>query len=214
MSDHHAPEARLLAESERDLLADPEKQPDGKREELISQLGDRLSNTFGDIELLYTVLTEDEIKTLFGGSDDARTTIRAQAHHVFTFLYYGLQQTGDDVRFRIAGAIEAAEAANNRDATVTLDVTTQPFLPPAQQVEALKSGAPEQVSVQALDRLWYDDQVPPADVVDVYAALGEPGLTVEDIVAAREDTVMVERMPAPVITDINVTSGPPVEDDT
>lgn len=212
MSDHHAPESGLLSENERELLTDPEKQPDGKRNELIDQLGDRLLETFGDLELLYMILTEDEFHTVFGGSDDSQNAIRAQANHVFTFLYYGLQQTGDDVRFRIASAIEAAEAANDRDATVTLDVTTQPFLPPAQQVEALKSGALEQVSPQALDRLWYDDQVSPAGVVDVYAALGEPGLTVEDIVAAREETEMIERMPAPVITDVEVTSEPPTED--
>lgn len=212
MSDHHAPESGLLSENERELLTDPEKQPDGKREELIDQLGGRLSETFGDLELLYMILTEDEFHTVFGGSDDSQTAIRAQAHHVFTFLYHGLQLTGDDVSYRIASAIEAGEAANDRDATVTLDITTQPFLPPAQQVEALKSGALEQVSLQALDRLWYDDQIPPVDAVDVFAALGEPGLTVEDIEAMREDTEMIERMPAPVITDVEVTSEPPTED--
>ena len=213
MSEHRAPQEGLLSESEREALTDPEQQSPHTRDELIDKVADRLWETFGDIELLYIILTEDEFRSAFDDATDTRRCVRARAHHVLAFLYYGLQLTDDDVTYRIASAIEAAEAANDRDATVTLDVVTQPFLPPDQQIEALKNGAYEQVSAAALDQLWYDERVPPSDVVDAFSALGETELTVEDVVAEREGTELVERMPTPVITDVEVNAKAPAEDD-
>lgn len=208
MSDHHTAEETLLSESERTELTDPENQSETTREELIDRLGDRLWGVFDDIELLYMTLTEDELQELFGGSDSTQGSIRARSQHLFAFLYYGLQLTDDAVAHRITSAIEEAEAANDREARVTLDIVTQPFLPPEQQIQALKDGNHEQVSAEALDRLWYDERVSPADVVDAFAALGEEELTVEDVMAEREGAAMFERMPAPVITDVEVTSEP------
>ena len=212
MTDHDTPDAGLLTDSERDVLTDPDS--DASRAKLIDEFSDRIGASFKDIELLYMCLTDDEFRSVFGNDTDTRKHMRYRAHHVFTFLYYGLQLTGDDVTHRITSAIEAAEAASNRDATATLDIITQPFLPLDQQIDAIQNGAIDQVSLQALDRLWYDDTVPPDDVVDAYAALGEPGLTVEDVQTAREDTQSVERMPAPVITSIEPHTGPAPEDDT
>lgn len=213
MSDHHTAEETLLSESERTKLTDPENQSETTRDELLDRLRDRLWRVFDDIELLYMTLTEDELQELFGGSDATQGPIRARSQHTFAFLYYGLQLTDDDVAHRITSAIEEAEAANDREAMVTLDIVTQPFLPPEQQIQALKDGNREQVSAGALDRLWYDERVSPTDVVDAFAALGEEELTVEDVMAEREGAAMFERMPAPVITDVEVTSEP-TEDDT
>lgn len=213
MNGHHTAEETLLSESERAELTDPENQSETTRDELLDQLRDRLWGVFEDIELLYMTLTEDELRELFGGSDGTQGSIRARSQHALAFLYYGLQLTDDDIAHRITSAIEEAEAANDRDATVTLDIVTQPFLPPEQQIQALKDGNYDQVSAEALDRLWYDERVPPADVVDAFAALGEEELTVEDVAAEREGAAMLERMPAPVITDVEVTSEP-AEDET
>lgn len=213
MSDHHTAEKVLLSESERELLTDLTQQNAKKRDELINQLKYRIGNVFGDIELLYMTLIKDEFRELFGGSDGTQGAIRARAQHVLAFLYYGLQLTDDDVAHRITSAIKEAEAANDRDATVTLDIVTQPFLPPEQQIQALKDGNYDQVSVGAVNRLWYDERVSPADVVDAFAALGEEELTVEDVVAEREKAAMLERMPAPVITNVKVTSESTPEDE-
>ena len=213
MSEHRAPQEGLLGETEREALTDPEGEVPHTRDELIDKVAHRLWETFGDIELLYMILTEDEFRSAFADTADTRRCVRSRAHHVLAFLYYGLQLTGDDVTYRVASAIETAEAANDRDATVTLDIVTQPFLPPDQQIEALKNGAYEQVTAAALDQLWYDEQVPPADVVDAFAALDETELTVEDVVAERKWTELVERMPTPVITDVEVNTKAPAEDD-
>lgn len=212
MPKNHTPGKELLSEDERKSLADPETQDDEARSALVDHITDRLWRLFDDIELLYMVLSDDELREIFAGPDERQGSVRARAQHVLAFFYYGLQLTDDDVVYRITSAIEEAEAANDRDATVTLDIVTQPFLPPEQQIQALKNGDYDQVSVDALDRLWYDERVPPADVVDAFAALGEDELTVEDVMAEREGAAMLERMPAPVITDVEVVSEPTTED--
>jgi hypothetical protein len=202
----------LLTDEEADLLSDPEVQDGEARSALVNSITERLWRTFDDIELLYMVLSDDELREIFAGPDERQGSVRACAQHVLAFFYYGLQLTDDDVVYRITSAIEEAEAANDRDATVTLDIVTQPFLPPEQQIQALKDGDYDQVSVDALDRLWYDERVPPANIADAFAALGEDELTVEDVMAEREGAAMLERMPAPVITDVEVVSEPTTED--
>lgn len=213
MSDHHTAKEGLLTNSERDQLTDPNSRSDNTRDELITQLRDRIWRAFSDIELLYMVLSENEFQEVFDDSETTPGSIRARAQHVLAFLYYGLQLADDDVAYRITSAIEEAEAANNREATVTLDIITQPFLSPEQQIQALKNGNYDQVSAEALDRLLYNKQVPPTDVVDAFAALGEEDLTVEDVVTEREEAMMLERMPSPVVTNVEVTSEPPTRDE-
>jgi len=46
-----------------------------------------------------------------------------------------------------------------------------------------------------------------------FAAFGKTELTVEDVVAVREGTTLVERMPTPVITNVEVNAESPTEDD-
>jgi hypothetical protein len=212
MSNSNTHPAGLVAAEEADLLSDPEIQDGDARSALVSSITDRLWRTSDDIELLYMILSDDELREIFAGSDERQASVRARAQHVLAFLYYGLQLADDDVVYRITSAIKEAEAANDRDATVTLDIVTQPFLPPEQQIQALKDGDYDQVSVDALDRLWYDERVPPANIADAFAALGEDELTVEDVMAEREGAAMLERMPAPVITDVEVVSEPTTED--
>ena len=212
MSNSNTHPAGLVTAEEADLLSDSEIQDGDARSALVNSITERLWRTFDDIELLYMVLSDDELRKIFAGPDERQGSVRARAQHVLAFLYYGLQLADDDVVYRITSAIKEAEAANDRDATVTLDIVTQPFLPPEQQIQALKDGDYDQVSADALDRLWYDERVPPADVVDAFAALGEDELTVEDVMAEREGAAMLERMPAPVITDVEVVSEPTTED--
>lgn len=200
--DPHLAEGGLLSGGERKVLADSNSQCEDRRDELIGHLRDRIRGAFNDFELLYMVLTEDEVREVFGGSDTTQEAIRARVQHVLAFLYFGLQLTDDDVTHRIISAIKEAEAANDREASVTLDIVTQPFLSPEQQTRALKNGNYEQVSAEALDRLWHDERVSPTDVVAAFAALGEEELTVSDVVAEREGAAMIERMPAPVVTNV------------
>jgi len=191
------------------MLAEPDSQYDVSREELVDQLADRLWGIFSDIELLYMTFTDAELQSVFNDSERRDGAIRAPVQHVLAFLYLGLQLTDDDVTHRLTSAITEAEAANDRDATVLLDIVTQPFLPPKQRIQALKNGNAEQVSIGALDRLWYDDQVPPEDVVAAFTALYDEELTVEDVETEREGAAMFERMPAPVVTNVEVSKEKP-----
>jgi len=207
MSNNNTHRERLLSEGERELLSNSDVQSNKTRDELLTELKYRVWNTFNDIELLYMTLTTDEIEELFGKSDSTYDSTRAHAQHVFAFLYYGLKQTDDNISHRIASAIKEAEAADDCDATVTLDIVTQPFLPPEQLIQVLEDGNFDQVSIGALNRMWHDERFSPVDVVDVFSALGETELTVEDVKEERERTARFERIPSTVITDVEVSSA-------
>jgi len=214
MSDQIPSKDALLNEHERDLLTNPDCQSNKTRDELVNKLQDRFQRTLNDIKILYMTLTEDEVEQLFGVSDGTRDTIRANAQHMWAFLYYGLQKTDDDISHRITSAIKEAEAANDRDATVTLDIVTQPFLPPEQLIQTLEDGNFDQVSAEMLDRFWYDDRFSKADVVDVAAALGETELTADDVATAREKAADFERIPSTVVTNVDVASETSSEDES
>jgi len=214
MSDQIPTEEALLDKQERELLIKPDCQSEKTRDDLVSQLQDRFQRTLNDIKILYMTLTEDEVERLFGVSEGTHGTIRANAQHILAFLYYGLQLTDDDINHRIASAIKQAEAANDRDATVTLDIVTQPFLPPEQLIQTLEDGNFDQVSAEMFDRLWYDDRFSKADVVDVAAALGETELTADDVATAREKTAKFERIPSTVITNVEVASETSSDDES
>jgi len=213
MSDQIPTEEALLDKQERELLTKPDCQSEKTRDELVSQLQDRFRRTLNDIKILYMTLTDDEIKQLFGESDGTQGAIRANGQHVWAFLYYGLQLTDDDINHRIASAIKQAEAANDRDAAVTLDIVTQPFMPPEQFMQTLEGENSDPVSAEMFDRLWYDDRFSKSDVVDIAAAVGERGLTTDDVATAREKAANFERIPSTVITNVEVASTSSTENE-
>lgn len=204
MTDTNPSERSLLTGSDVQLLADPDAvtgNTDELRENLVEGLTGRVWSVMQDIKLLYMTLTDEELTTLFEGPTGSPGAVRAPAQHAITFLYYGLQLTDDDLSLRLSNAIEEAEADSGRDAQVTLDILTQSFLSPAEQVQAIKNGHCDQLSPMAIERLYFDERVPPAQVVTALASLGEK-LSVDTLREEREQSTQIERMSAPVITAV------------
>lgn len=202
MSDEHQRNSGLLSEFDQALLADPDRRESDARDELVGNLYSRLYETFSELEFLYMVLTDDELQRVFTGPEAMQSSLRSRCQHTLAFLYTGLQSAGDDVTYRLQSAIEDAEAARDHNASVTIDIVTQPLLPPEDVVQALKDGHHDRVSAAEVERVWYDDSIPPADVVAAFTALGVEDLTVEDVRAERAGTAGIERMPAPVVVNV------------
>ncbi len=196
----------LLTESERAVLTGQQSAVDGdavSRSEVIERLCDRMSATMGDFELLYLTLTDEELRTVFEGSDEGSpASARAAAQYVLALLYYGLVETGDDVEYRLASAIRQAEADRGMHAAVEIDVVTEPFLPPEQRVAALREDGFGRVSFEAFDRLFYDERLPAEEFATLLSTELGMDVTADTIRQDRDAAMNFERVPTPIVTSV------------
>lgn len=201
----------LLTEHEQAMMAGEEPSPTDdvvSREDLIEQLHRRVSATIADFEMLYLTLTDEELRSIFEGRDEGDGgSIRATAQYVLALMYYGLALTGDDVEYRFASAIRQAEADRGMHATVELDVVTEPFLPPDQRIAALLGDSGGRVSLEAFDRLFYDERVSAEELAAVVSAIEDEEVTPEAIRQGREGAMHFERAPATVVTNVETVTN-------
>lgn len=201
----------LLTKRERAVLAGEQSSIEGEavsRDDIIEGLHRDFAAAVADFELLYLCLTDEELRSIFGGRDESRgASMRAAAQYVLALMYYGLAVTGDDVEYRVASAIRQAEADRGMHATVELDVVTEPFLPPEQRIAALQEDGFGRVSFEAFDRLLYDERVSDEELAAVVAAIEDEGVTPETIRQERDGVMHLERPPTAVITNVEVETN-------
>lgn len=199
----------LLSTSEREQLHDEISGSNTEldRDELTEQLSERLRVTLADIKTLYLALTDTELQRIFAGCDGDHPSIRATAQYTMALLYYGLTVTGDDIEYRLASAIQQAEADQGQHAKVEIDVVTEPFLPPEQRITALQEDGFERVSFEAFDRLFYDDRIPAEEFATVVSTLLDMDITPEVIRQEREGMKGLERLSTPVLTSVEAKTN-------
>jgi hypothetical protein len=114
-------------------------------------------------------------------------------------------QTNRQPEAHIERALRHAYAAINQHASAHLDVVTEPFLPPEKRLEAFETDGLDRVSVDALERLYYDESVPPEAFEGVDNGF-ELLPSAEEIRQTRADVADVERVPLSVVLDIDITT--------
>lgn len=200
----------LLTECEREMMAGQQSSVADQvvsRDELVERLYNQIPAVLADLELLYLCLTDEELRRVFEEHDDGQgASMRSTAQYVVALMYYGLALTGDDVEYRLASAIQQAEADRGMHASVEVDVVTEPFLPPAQRIAALKEDGFARVSFEAFDRLFYDERVSADEFAAVVSAIDEE-ITVEEIRKERDLMPDFERIPTPVVTSVETESS-------
>lgn len=197
----------LLTNREREILAGEAAGSDDQRSEIVRRLRERLPTTLTDIEILYLYLDDDEFGELFDKDEEIRERMRSLAQYAFAFLYYGLQLNGDDIEYRLSSAIKQAEAAHERNAIVTLNIVTEPFLPPEQRLEALKQDGFNRVSIGAFEHLFYDERVSPESLAEALSISGIEETTPEDLKTEREAAEALLRPPTAVVTNVQIESN-------
>lgn len=200
----------MLTERERAVLVGEQSSTGSEamsRDDPIEGLRREFAATVADFELLYLTLTDEELQSVFEGHDEGDgVSIRATAQYVLALMYYGLALTGDDVEYRFANAIRQAEADRGMHATVELDVVTEPFLSPDQRIAALLGDGGGRVSLEAFDRLFYDERVSAEELAAVVSAIEDEEVTPEAIRQGREGAMHFERAPATVVTNVEIVT--------
>jgi hypothetical protein len=194
------PTGELLSDEERRVLVgeDAAKDTDITRDSLIERLQEQLRVALADFKCLYAGLTDDELAAVAAGSSTDRS-LQGPAQHLLAFLYLCLQADGDDVEFRLVSAIKQAEATRGQQATVQLDVITEPFLPPKDRLQALKEDEFQRLSFEGFDQLFYDERVSPEELASVLSAFQTEDVAPETIRREREGLDQIERLPPAVV---------------
>lgn len=189
----------FLTESERDTLASEEGTEE--RAKVIQHLSEQFRSCLEEAVHLYMYLSDEELESIFT-DDELEVDGAVSAQYMLALLYYGLRMNDENVEYRLTMAIKQAESARRRDASVDLDIITQPFLPPEKRLEAIKQDE-GRVSVESLEQIFYDERFSPEEVADALSELDDE-TTPEDIQEAREETGAIERPPISVVTGVQV----------
>jgi hypothetical protein len=115
-------------------------------------------------------------------------------------------QTNRQPEAHIERALKHAYAGIDQHASTQFDVVTEPFLPPKQRLEAVATDSLSRVSIDALERLYYDESVPPEAFKDVSDG-SELLPSAEEIEQIRADVADLERVPMSVVLDVDVTTA-------
>jgi hypothetical protein len=191
----------FLTESERDTLANEEEGSE-ERAEVIQHLSEQFRAVLEEAIHLYVYLPDEELESIFT-DDESKVDGVISAQYMFALLYHGLRMNDENLEYRLTVAIEQAESARRRDASVDLDIITQPFLPPEKRLEAIKQDE-GRVSVESLEQIFYDERSSPEEVADALSELDDE-ITPEEIRKEREEMGAIERPPISVVTDVQVS---------
>jgi hypothetical protein len=191
----------LLTDSERELLTNGEEENE-ERAEVIQHLSEQFQAVLEEAIHLYVYLPDEELESIFTG-DELKVDEVMSAQYMLALLYHGLRMKDENLEYRLTVAIEQAESARRRDASVDLDIITQPFLPPEKRLEAIKQDE-GRVSVESLEQIFYDERSSPEEVADALSELDDE-ITPEEIRKEREEMGAIERPPISVVTDVQVS---------
>lgn len=194
----------MLTHTERQFLfGELSTEEDNSPEDMYQKIRKRLEVSLIDFKALYCGLRDEDIQAVF--NDETGQVTAAPFHDILVLLFYSMLQTDRQPEAHIERALKHAYAATNEHASTQLEVVTEPFLPPVRRLEAVAEDGLSRVSVDALERLYYDESVPPEAFEDVGG--GSDLLpSAEEIHQTRVDVADLERVPLSVVLDVNVTN--------
>jgi hypothetical protein len=203
MSNATPPEATgILTPTDRQFLcgelADDEGISAARRYQRIRS---RLAAAMVDVEALYCGLRDEDIQAVF--DDESEGVAAAPFHTALVFLFYSMLQTNRQPEIYIERALRHAYAAMDQHASTRVDIVTEPFLPPQQRLAAVAADGISRVSMDALERLYYDESLPP----EAFENVGEGHEllpSAEEIRQMRADVTPLERVPLSVVLDVDV----------
>jgi hypothetical protein len=180
----------LLAEGE-EIASDTEQKHD---------IREQVQTALADFELLYYTASDDILASVFGEGNE----VASHCYGGLRLLCYLLSNATDAPDAHLAQALTQAYAAMDQHATVYIDVTTEPFLPPEKRLQRIANGGVDAVAYEAFEQLLYNDYVEAESVV---AALEDTifEVSVDEIKEMREIAAGCERTPFSAVIDVNVT---------
>jgi hypothetical protein len=202
MSEETTTPAGLLTSAERDILLD-ETESEAARNVVRERAQERVRATLRDLEALYRGLRDEDIAAMF--DDKSERPAQVLFHNALVFLFYSMIQTNQQLEPCIERAVQHAYAATDHHASIQFDIVTEPFLPPQRRLDAVSTEGFNRVSLDAFERLFYDDSVPPEAFDDV-ASENSIVPSADEVRQIREETAHLERVPLSFVLDVEVTT--------
>lgn len=174
--------------------------------EMYEQIRDRVAAVTRDFTALYSRLRDEDITAIFG--DETARTGPAPVYDALIFLFYSMSQTDQPLEPHIN--LQHAYAETDQHAKTYVDSVCELFLPPQQCRDTVTTDGFDPVSVDAFERLCYDEAILPEafDGVDSEASFVP---SAEEVREMREETADLERIPLSVVLDGGVTTADPAE---
>lgn len=131
-------------------------------EDVQEQVARELQVAFRELVQVRLHLPDETMQYLMQDGE-ARTSdiIVNKAQDALSSLYTMIRVSNHDAEHHVERAIETTERSQGQVASVNLDVTASPLLPPNEVMEKLENGETENLSYHDIDQLWYAEEIEP-----------------------------------------------------
>jgi hypothetical protein len=206
MTDQSTASRGLLTPTERERLQDLETSQK-KRNELRERACNRLEATLVDLQVLYPMLRDSDIESVFtGGEDRDLADIRVATQDALALFVQGMLHNDDDLEWRLSEAIRNATLDYGEDISVELEIRRGPFPPVEHCLQRFDNEGMTPENLALFDRLLFRSEAEPEQLAAAAEHLGIEATP--DMVRDELGQTTFERFPQTVIVSVDVEPDP------